>query len=132
MKGKDWQHFVFDPKGRWIERMVRLAERRFPDAAVSGAAYNFAFENISDNDWRGLESYTGRAQPGTYLTVVFCRHLEDYSRARFGRPRPPAWLNRLGELWKRVYQMLCLERMEPGSIVDRLTAAQKPNVNRIA
>jgi hypothetical protein len=121
VKGKDWQHFVFDPAGRWIERLVRLAERRFPDAAVSGAAYNFAFERISSQDWHLLESYTGRAQPGTYLTAVFCRLLEDYSRARFGRPRPPSWLNRMGEMWKRIYQMLCLERMEPASIADRLT-----------
>jgi DNA-directed RNA polymerase specialized sigma24 family protein len=121
VKGKDWQHFVFNPGGRWIERLVRLAERRFPDPAVSGAAYNFAFEKISDNDWRLLEGFTGTAQPGTYLTAVFCRLLEDYSRSRFGRPRPPTWLHRMGEIWTRIYQMLCLERMEPGSIADRLT-----------
>jgi hypothetical protein len=83
--------------------------------------YNFAFEKISDDDWRLLESYTGKSQPGTCLTSVFCRLLEDYSRARFGRPRPPIWLNRLGELWMRVYKMLCLERMEAASIADRLT-----------
>jgi RNA polymerase sigma factor (sigma-70 family) len=122
VNGKDWQLFVFDPAGQWIERMVRLAERRFPNSAVAGAAYNFAFEKISDADWRLLENYTGTARPGTYLTAVFCRLLEDYSRARFGRPRPPTWLNRMGELWMRIYRMLCLERMEPGSIVDRLAA----------
>ena len=122
MTGSDWQRFVFDPAGRWIERLLWLAERRFPDAAVSGAAYNFAFERISHDDWRLLESYAGMAQPGTYLTAIFCRLLEDYSRARFGRPRPPAWLSRMGELWTRVYQMLCLERWEPGTIVDRLSS----------
>ena len=122
MTGKDWQQFVFDPAGRWIERLVRLAERRFPNAAVSGAAYNFAFDKISKDDWRLLENYTGKAQPGTYLTAVFGRLLEDYSRMHFGRPRPPTWLHRMGELWTRVYQLLCLERMEPGSIADRLTA----------
>jgi DNA-directed RNA polymerase specialized sigma24 family protein len=120
VKGKDWQHFVFNREGRWIERLARLAERRFPDAAASGAAYNFAFDRISENDWRLLESYTGRAQPGTYLTAVFCRLLEDYSRARYGRPRPPAWLQRMGELWLRIYRMLCLERVEPESIVDSI------------
>jgi hypothetical protein len=121
MKGKDWQHFVFNPGGRWVERLMWLAERRFPDAAVAGAAYNFAFEKISEGDWTLLQAFTGQAQPGTYLTAVFCRLLEDYSRARFGRPRPPAWLKRLGEFWMRIYQLLCLERMDPESIVDRLT-----------
>ena len=122
MKGKDWQQFVFDPTGRCIERLVRLAERRFPNAAVSGAAYNFAFDRISNDDWRLLRGYTGKSQPGTYLTAVFGRLLEDYSRIHFGRPRPPTWLHRMGEVWMRIYQLLCLERMEPGSIADRLTA----------
>jgi hypothetical protein len=125
VKGKDWQTFMFDPAGRYVERLARLAERRFPDPTVSGAAYNYAFEKISDDDWRLLDGFTGRAQPGTYLMAVFSRLLEDYSRARFGRPRPPAWLKRMGELWRRVYQMLCLERMLPESIVDTLTARRE-------
>ena len=125
MKGKDWQTFMFDPAGRCVERFLRLAERRFPDPAVSGAAYNYAFEKISNDDWRLLDGFTGRAQPGTYLMAVFSRLLEDYSRARFGRPRPPVWLKRMGELWRRVYQMLCLERMLPESIVDALTARRE-------
>lgn len=126
MKGRDWQHFVFNPEGRWTERLMRLAERRFPDPTASGAAYNFAFEKISENDWRLLDGYTGRAQPGTYLTAVFSRLLEDYARARYGRPRPPAWLRRMGELWQRVYRMLCLERVEPEAIVDSVAHGGGP------
>jgi DNA-directed RNA polymerase specialized sigma24 family protein len=38
--------------------------------------------------------------------------LEDFSRKRFGRRRPPKWLANLGGNWLRLYKLLCLERLD--------------------
>ena len=55
---------------------------------------------------------------------------EEYAVRKYGRPRPPAWLQRLGGVWKRVFELLCLRRLEPQAVVDLLCAAdaREPDV----
>lgn len=127
----DWQNFVFDSSAHWIDRLTAIARRRFGNGSIADEAFNFAFDRISANDWDLLTKFAGRSQPGTFLITVFTNELEDFGRRKFGRPRPPVWLERLGDLWLRIFKMLCLERQEPETIVDRLCAGQTRDPNDI-
>lgn len=118
----DWQAFVFNPVDAWMDRLNVLARRRFGEGSLADEAFNFAFEQISENRWERLNGFCGRSQPGSYLIAVFNNELEDFARKKFGRPRPPAWLDRMGETWLRIFKLLCLERREPETIVDQLCA----------
>lgn len=102
-------------------RLWRRVARRFPDELLAEEAFNDAMGRLSSEDWRLLRSFRGECSPGTYLVVVFNRCLEEFARARFGRSRPPAWLQRLGPMWLRIYQLLCLERLDANAVIDLLT-----------
>lgn len=115
----DWQHLMFNPTDPWLSRLEAIAARRFPRSSMAGSAFNYAFERLSADDWALLGDFDGTARPGTYVSVIFSRLLEDYSRSTFGRCRPPRWLVRLGETWQQVHRMLCMERLETPTIADR-------------
>jgi RNA polymerase sigma factor (sigma-70 family) len=119
----DWAAFVLSPEKNWVEHLSRLARRRFPQPARAEAACNAAIERLAADDWALLRGYNGASRPGTYLTVIYKRLLEDYSREVDGRARPPLWLSRAGDLWVRVHRMLCLERFEAQAVIDRFIAA---------
>lgn len=102
---------------------MHLARRRFGDSADAEAAYNQALDAISADDWRRLrEGYALRGTPAGFLKTTFVRLLEDYAIAKYGKKRPPMWLQRLGPVWQQVWQLLCLKRLPPETIVDHLCA----------
>ncbi|MEM9387549.1 MAG: sigma factor-like helix-turn-helix DNA-binding protein [Pseudomonadota bacterium] len=127
----DWQAFVFDPDGQRVEQLTRIADRRFAGSSKGEAAFNYALDKISADGWRLLQAYDGVSRPGTYLTVIFKRLLEDYSRKTEGRARPPAWLARAGELWLAVHRMLCFERADPDAIIQRYGRGGPANVQQL-
>ena len=120
----DWQNILMDLV--FMECLQRRAENRFPDSGDSEAAYSYAFGRLTDPDYQGrrLSLYSGRknCSPRGFLLVLYNALLEDYSRKKYGRPRPPAWLTRMGPLWVKVYRLLCLERRDPEDIVLRMQA----------
>ncbi len=121
----DWHRLFFEQGG--YGRLDAIARRRFPDENIAGQAFNQAFEELSKDGYSRLSGYTRISLPGTYVTVIFNRLLVDFSRGKFGRPRPPARLvRRFGDLGKAVFQRLCLERWEPETIVDWLCARKEP------
>lgn len=113
----DWQAFIFNPEDDWIGRLDKRARKRFTDENIADEAMNFALQRLSDDDWKRLNAYQKRSKPGTYLLVVFNNQLEDFARKKFGYPRPPAWIERLGEHWKNIWRRLCLEREESQSLL---------------
>jgi RNA polymerase sigma factor (sigma-70 family) len=127
----DWQHLVFDPQARRVRLLERIARRRFRSESLADEAFNFALERLSADGWAMLGGFQERAKPVSFLVAVYANLLEDFARARFGRPRPPAWLARLGRLWKQVFTWLCLERQEPESIVARLAGPEGPDPEEI-
>lgn len=40
------------------------------------------------------------------------RLLEDFSRKRYGRRRPPLWIRNLGGIWLKLFDLLCLQRRD--------------------
>jgi len=127
----DWQHFIFDPTQDWLGKLNVLARKRFVHEVLADEAFNYALDKVSANDWQLLSRFSGKSSPGTFLVSVFRNQMEDFSRSKFGRPRPPAWLIRLGGLWKQVYEYLCLERAEPEQIVDRIMAVAEKTVEEV-
>lgn len=120
----DWHSFIFAPEKAWPMRLDELARRRFRDETLAEEAYNYAFDEISRDDWRRLrEHYQGRATPDGFLLSVFNNLLADFARRRFGRPRPPAWVKRNGPLWVEVFGLLCLQRQDPNAIINVLADA---------
>ena len=115
-----WQDIVFNPD--WMHRLERMTSRRFPDTATAEEASTFILEQLSDDNWRRCQSFNGSSRPETWLFSVAANLLEEFARKRFGRARPPAWLQQQGELWVTIWHFLCLERQPGESIVDRFGA----------
>ncbi len=119
----DWQAIFFDPQIDLPGKLSSYARRRFGSSPDAEAAYNDALEHVSADDWRRLrDSYKGRGSPAGFIRIAFVRLIEDYAIGKYGKRRPPVWVQRLGQVWKRVYELLCLRRLPPETIVGYLTA----------
>ena len=114
----DWSQILLSPD--WLAKLDRMAARRFVQPALAEEAVNEALDKLSHDNWAKLSSYSGKSAPETFALSVAGRVFEDFSRSRFGRPRPPAWLQREGNLWVQLWRMLCLERQWPDAITLRL------------
>lgn len=88
----------------------RLARRRFADEVMAEEAALWVLDRLEAQRWRKLAEYRGGAGLKTYFSSVVYNLLEDFSRQRFGRTRPPLWLKKLGGIWVYLYRLLCLER----------------------
>jgi DNA-directed RNA polymerase specialized sigma24 family protein len=102
----------------YIEKMAR---RRFGQEVLAEEAANYVLDGLSEEDWRRCRQYRGQSQPKTFLISLASNLIEEFSRKRFGRPRPPVWLQAQGEIWVRLWKMVCLERQPLPSVIDRLT-----------
>lgn len=104
--------------------MNRLACRRFPKGEFAEEAALYVMNKLAEDDWRRVRAFTGESTMATYLAAVTLRLLEDFSRSRFGRTQPPAWVKRLGGIWITLFRLLCLERYSPMEAVEILTSQQ--------
>lgn len=103
----DWRERVFQ---HW-DLITALSVRRFGSTSFAEEAVLAAVDGLSKDDWHRLKTYKGEASFKSYLTVLVVRLFEDFSRKRFGRVRPPAWVNSLGGIWPKLFVALCLERL---------------------
>jgi DNA-directed RNA polymerase specialized sigma24 family protein len=113
----DWPEVVFDPD--FMAAISKLADKRFGSGSLAEEASTHVIEYLSANDWEKCQSYQGKSQPKTFLFTLSHNALEEFSRKRFGRPRPPTWLQELGELWIKLWRSLCLERQPLPTLIDR-------------
>lgn len=104
----------------WLARLEKQANKRFGQGGLAQEATTYALEQLADNNWAKCHTYTGKAKPETFLYTLTNHLLEEFARKRFGRPRPPQWLKREGDLWVSVWKMICLERQLVESVVDHL------------
>ena len=117
----DWGAIVFQPAQ--MQQIDTLAQRRFREVSVAEEAATYVIEQLGTNDWQRLANYNGEARAETYLYKIVVNLLEEFSRGKFGRPRPPEWLKREGPGWVLIWKMLCLER-HPVDHVLQLACAQ--------
>ncbi len=115
----DWQTLVF--KSGWLHKLDKLSARRFGEGGLAEEAGTYVIDKLSSNQWQCLSSFKGQCKPESYLHTVTSNYLEEFSRKRFGRPRPPEWLKRQGSLWVQVWKMICLERQLKQSVIEHLS-----------
>ena len=99
-----------------------LAAKRFPQSVLADEAVVFVLDTLQADQGKRVASYTGEARFTSYLSAVVMRLFEDFSRKKFGRLRPPAWLNRLGGMWLVLFKLLCMERKSFPQAVDEMVA----------
>lgn len=116
----DWHKLIFEQSSQ--ERLNRQAFQRFKNETLAEEAITYAIDTLSQNNWQILHAYDGRASPPTFLHVAIGHAFEDFHRRRFGRRRPPAWIQKLGSLWELAFTLACLERLPAEDIVNRLLA----------
>lgn len=116
----DWASLVFDPA--FMSAVDKLADRRFGGGPIAEEASTYVIEYLSADDWRKCRQFQGNSKPTTFLYTLASNAIEEFSRKRFGRPRPPKWLDDLGDLWVKLWRSLCLERQLLPSLVDRYSA----------
>ena len=114
----DWAAVIFDPA--FMAGLERMAARRFVQPVLAEEACTAMLEALSENDWAALQSFSGKSAPATFAFAVAGRAMEDFARRKFGRPRPPQWLQAMGQAWVTIWRMLCLERQWPETIKSRL------------
>jgi len=97
----------------------RLARRRFADDTLAEEAALWVLDQFEADGWRALTQYRGGASLKSYFSSIVYNRLEDFSRKRFGRVRPPLWLRKLGGIWLHLYRLLCLERFSYNDAIHR-------------
>lgn len=114
----------------------RLAVRRFGSAALAEEAALFVMDSLAENSWQRVQSYGGRGTFQSFIASLSWRLLEDFSRKRFGRVRPPLWVKKLGGIWTLLFSFLCLERLRfpeaVESVASRCPAQEKPLIEEAA
>lgn len=113
----EWPALVFDQS--FMQSVDKLALRRFGEGALAEEATTYVVDYLSADDWDKCKAFEGKSQPRTFLYTLSNNAIEEFSRKRFGRPRPPVWLQELGDLWIKLWRSLCLERQMLPAIVDR-------------
>lgn len=113
----NWPEVVFSPD--FMAAIGKLADRRFGAGSLSEEASTYVIDYLSQDDWAKCKAFQGKSQIKTFLYSMAHNALEEFSRKRFGRPRPPVWLQELGELWVKLWRSLCLERQALPALIDR-------------
>lgn len=98
----------------------RLAVRRFGTAAIAEEAALFVVDSLAADSWKRVQAHTGKGKFKSFLASLSWRLLEDFSRKRFGRVRPPLWINKLGGIWPVLFSLLCMERLSVADAVENL------------
>ncbi len=111
---------------RWKEKVMdhwdminNLAERRFRSTGLAEEASLFVLERLAEGNWKRVRKFSGESSFKTYLSSVTYRLLEDFSRKKFGRKRPPGWIKKLGGIWLDLFRLLCLQRVDLTEAVER-------------
>ena len=114
----------------------RIAERRFIDTNCAEEAALYVINRLEEDDCRRLRTFSGRAKFSTFISSLTIRLLEDFSRKKFGRVRPPAWIAALGGIWVTLFQLLCLQRLSVVEAIEtmksRVAGNKQQQVEEIA
>ncbi len=99
-----------------------IARQRFASGTLAEEAALYVLNRLEEDDYHRLRSFRGRAKFSTYLSSLCIRLLEDFSRKKYGRLRPPTWITDLGGIWLVLFQLLCLQRLAVADAVETVVA----------
>jgi RNA polymerase sigma factor (sigma-70 family) len=97
-----------------------IAGRRFADNSLAEEAALYVLNRLEEDDCRRLRSFRAQAKFSTFIASLCVRLLEDFSRKKFGRVRPPRWITALGGIWVILFQLLCLQRLGVTDAVETI------------
>jgi RNA polymerase sigma factor (sigma-70 family) len=110
----DWAQLVLNET--FFQRINKLVRRSIFDECAAEEAFTYIIHTLSENNWEKCRGFSGKSAPENFLYSVSGNLIIDYSRKLYGRQRPPAWLQRKGQLWLSIWKELCLDR-HPGEMV---------------
>ena len=117
MSSIHWPDIVLDPQ--WLKGLESQARQRCVEPVTAEEATTFVLDQLAAEDWQRCKSFRGSAKPSTFLYSISARLLEEFSRQRYGRARPPQWLAQQGDTWVALWHALCLERHSTDSVLAR-------------
>lgn len=128
----DWKQRTLS---HW-EKINTLAVRRFGRGSLAEEAALAVIDGLEADNWQRVRAFSGQASFSSFIATISTRLLEDFARKRFGRLRPPLWVQTFGGIWLRLFQALCLERLPVGEAVEvvhqRQTAMELPAIETSA
>lgn len=114
-----WPEAILGKMGEGLITIDKIAAKRFSRPAEAEEAATFVLDKLSENGWKRCVNYKGNAQPQTYLVRLTQNLLEDFSRKKYGRPRPPTWLQESGNTWVQLWTELCKEGRSQQELILR-------------
>lgn len=113
-----------------------IAGRRFTDDTLAEEAALYVLNRLEEDDYHRLRAFSGRAKFSTYISSLCIRLLEDFSRKKYGRVRPPGWITALGGIWVMLFRLLCLHRLGVTDAVEtvmvRFVGRKRREVEEVA
>lgn len=88
-----------------------MAQKRFGMTSVADEAALNVVERLAADDWSRVKEYRGGSTFRNFIKILVSRLLEDFARHKFGRLRPPGWLQNLGGIWLMLFVALCQQRL---------------------
>jgi RNA polymerase sigma factor (sigma-70 family) len=127
----------------WKERSLAhwgkinaMAVRRFGRGPLAEEAALAVIDGLEAENWQRVRAFQGLASFSSFIMTLSARLLEDFARKRFGRVRPPLWVQTFGGIWPKLFQALCLERLPVIEAVEvvhqRQTSAEKSGIETAA
>ncbi|MDH5232920.1 MAG: hypothetical protein OEY38_22930 [Gammaproteobacteria bacterium] len=124
----DWKKLVLSEETlAWIGK---LAVRHLGESGLAEEATTYVLEQLSKDDWHLLKKFKNRSTPKTYLFVIVKNLINEFSVKRYGKARPPTWLQRQGELAVKIWKLVCLERQATQTVIDKFSALRNPEIIR--
>jgi len=114
-----WPEAILGKMGEGLIIIDKIAAKRFSRPAEAEEAATFVLDKLSENGWKRCVKYKGNAQSQTYLIRLTRNLLEDFSRKKYGRPRPPKWLHESGNTWVQLWTELCKEARSHQELIPR-------------
>lgn len=118
------------------EKINAMAVRRFGRSPLAEEAALAVIDGLAADDWQRVRAFQGLASFSSFIMTLTARLLEDFARKRFGRVRPPLWVQTFGGIWPKLFQALCLERLPVTEAVEvvhqRQVAAEKSAIETAA
>ena len=114
------------------DKINALAVRRFGSSPLAEEAALAVIDGLAAEDWQRVRAFSGQASFSSFIMAISARIFEDFARKRFGRIRPPLWVQAFGGIWQRLFQALCLQRLPVNDAVEivhqRQLAAEKTTI----
>jgi RNA polymerase sigma factor (sigma-70 family) len=128
----DWKERTL---AHW-DKINALTVRRFGRGLLAEEAALAVINGLEADNWQRVRAFQGQAAFPSFLLAISARLVEDFARKRYGRVRPPLWVQAFGGIWHKLFQALCLERLSVNDAVEvvyqRQVAAEKMTIETAA